>query len=228
MAIIQDGSHKFGILAPTATGVDITKGFTIESFSQTLASNRVDLNDGNGEPSGAVVVPQREEFSLTCQAGNSTNNFIPSVGDLFFLASNPKIVTDVTVNETQEDFVRFDTTCYTPTNTPLPFYFARTSTGEDYNLTGYVDGYATFNKSSLFGAAVNFESFNYIQGFGIKQSSGTLVYRFEYDSDSLTLSTASSTLGTGVTFGTSGTGFFSLNVTSVPSIVTATLHFNEA
>jgi len=112
--IEQDGSHKFGIQAPTATGVDITKGFEIESFSKTLGSNRVDLNDGNGEPSGAVVVPQREEFSLTCQAG--TNNFIPSVGELIYITSNPKIVTDVTVNETQEDFVRLDLSAYKKTN----------------------------------------------------------------------------------------------------------------
>ena len=51
MAIIQDGSHKFGILNPTATGVDGTKGFILESFTSTESSNRVDLNDGNGEPS---------------------------------------------------------------------------------------------------------------------------------------------------------------------------------
>jgi hypothetical protein len=117
MAITEDGSNKFGILTPTVTSN--SKGFVIESFSQTKATNRVDINDGNGEPLGAVVVPQREEASFTVQLGTSVT--LPTIGDTISYAASGGsatnyIVTDVTVNETQEDFVRCDIAAYKKTN----------------------------------------------------------------------------------------------------------------
>lgn len=118
MAITQDGSNKFGILTPTVTSN--SKGFVIESFSETKATNRVDLNDGNGEPLGAVVVPQREEASFTVQLGTTVT--LPTLGESITYKPNGQtatvtyIITDVTVNETQEDFVRCDISAYRKTN----------------------------------------------------------------------------------------------------------------
>lgn len=117
MAITEDGSNKFGILTPTVTSN--SKGFIIESFSQTKATNRVDINDSNGEPLGAVIVPQREEASFTVQLGTTVT--LPTLGDEINYAptggsSVTYIITDVTVNETQEDFVRCDIAAYKKTN----------------------------------------------------------------------------------------------------------------
>jgi hypothetical protein len=117
MAVTQDGSNKYGILTPTITSN--TKGFIIESFSETKATNRVDLNDGNGEPLGAVIVPQREEASFTVQLGTTLT--LPALGDEISYAPTggstvTYIITDVTVNETQEDFVRCDISAYRKTN----------------------------------------------------------------------------------------------------------------
>jgi len=117
MAISQDGSSKYGILTPTIT--TNSKSFVIESFSETKGSNRVDLNNGNGEPLGAVIVPQREEASFTVQLGTTVT--LPTLGD--DLGYKPQggatvtyVITDVTVNETQEDFVRVDLSAYRKTN----------------------------------------------------------------------------------------------------------------
>lgn len=118
MAVTDDGSNKFGILTPTVTST--SKGFVIESFSETKATNRVDLNDGNGEPLGAVIVPQREEASFTVQLGSSVT--LPTLGESILYRPNSQtasvtyIITDVTVNETQEDFVRCDISAYRKTN----------------------------------------------------------------------------------------------------------------
>ena len=116
MAITQDGSHKFGLIYPTATGVNLTKGFQLESFTRSETSNRVDLNDGNGEPLGAAIIPQRRERSFAMQIGSTTSH--PRAGDLLTVdnGSSYYILTDITINETQEDFVRLDATGYIPTN----------------------------------------------------------------------------------------------------------------
>ena len=118
MAISQDGSNKYGILTPTIT--TNTKSFVIESFSETKGSNRVDLNDGEGLPLGAVIVPQREEASFTVQLGTTVT--LPQLGDDLGYRPNAQsatvtyVITDVTVNETQEDFVRVDLSAYRKTN----------------------------------------------------------------------------------------------------------------
>lgn len=118
MAITTDGSNKFGILTPTVTAA--SKGFIIESFSQTKATNRVDLNDGNGEPTAAVVVPQRQEATFGVQLGTTIT--LPTAGEVIGYKPNGQattltyVITDVTVNETQEDFVRCDISAYVATN----------------------------------------------------------------------------------------------------------------
>lgn len=203
MAIIQDGSHKFGILAPTVTGALRTKGFTVESFSTTKSSNRVDLNDGNGEPLDAVVVPQREEISLTLQIGN--DNTLPAVGDPIEIALNDfYIITDVTVNETQEDFVRLDVTAFKPHETLKAIRFAKISGGQNYTLTSIADDSYTLNQTSQFGTTITSTSFNLInctyQNDGITR---TFVINYTPASGSIDL--ANSTFSGGTTVITAST-----------------------
>lgn len=119
MAITEDGSNLFGITTTQVTAT--SKAFVIESFSETKSANRVDLNDGDGLPLGAVVVPQREEVSFTVQVG--TTSAVPAVGQNISYApvganTATYVITDVTVNETQEDFVRLDLSAYKKTNNP--------------------------------------------------------------------------------------------------------------
>ena len=223
MAIIQDGSHKFGILAPTVTGVDLTKGFVVESFTTTKSSNRVDLNDGDGNPSGAVTVPQREEVSLTLQIGSDAS--VPSVGDPMFINNTYHLITDLTINETQEDFVRFDTTLFKPENGVRPFRFSRTSNGEEYDLSGVTvsSSYGTLNRSSVFTQTITSTSFSYIHAFANNESSTTL-YRFTTNSED-TLSSASSVFSSGTSLSSSGAGFFVLSVAPTATQVTAQLRY---
>ena len=116
--VFQDGSNKFGILTPTVTSN--SKGFVVESFTRNKTTNRVDLNDGAGSPLGAVTVPQREEVSMTVQLGTTVT--LPTIGDDVVYKANGEtasttyVVTEVSVNETQEDFVRVNISAYAKTN----------------------------------------------------------------------------------------------------------------
>ena len=77
MAITSDGTQSFGIQDSPVTINSIT--YICESMSFTYGSNRVDVNDSNGEPIGSVVVPNRIEGSATLQyaAGTTVN---PTIG----------------------------------------------------------------------------------------------------------------------------------------------------
>ena len=59
MAITSDGTQAFGL---NTTTID---GFVVESFSTSFTSNRVDLDDSNGEPLGSTTIPGRVEFSAS-------------------------------------------------------------------------------------------------------------------------------------------------------------------
>ena len=117
MSVSNDGSQLFGIQTQTFT--EGSKGFIIESFTNNKTTNRVDLNDGDGLALGAVVVPQREEASFTVQIGTTTA--LPDVGDTFTYAATGAsavtyMITEVSVNETQEDFVRLNISAFKKTD----------------------------------------------------------------------------------------------------------------
>ena len=226
MAITQDGSHKFGLIYPTATGVDVTKGFQLESFTRSETSNRVDLNDGNGEPIGAAIIPQRRERSFTMQMGSDAR--VPDAGDILTVdnGSSYYILTDVTVNETQEDFARLDATGYIATNGVRPFYFHKKTAGNDYTLSDIptTATYKDANKTSVFDTTITFDSANYIQAFA-KTETTTVTYRVEVTgSDNLTIT--GSTVNSGVTITAKGTGFLILEVSGTATFVDAKLHYN--
>lgn len=107
MAIKQDGSQAFGIASATFNNL------IVESFSKTFTSNRVDLDDGNGEPIGSTTVPGRVEGTLTCQLGTGS---IMAVGDEVAYAGDTYIVTEPALNESQAEYVRVSVSCYKKIN----------------------------------------------------------------------------------------------------------------
>lgn len=108
MAIIQDGDQLFGIETAQFSSM------IVESFSLTSPANRVDLDDGNGEPLGSTIVPQRQEASLTLQLGDSDS--APALGATVSYGSFDIIVTGVDLTETQADYRRYSVTGYIAIN----------------------------------------------------------------------------------------------------------------
>lgn len=111
MAIAQDGTQAFGISTPTFGDGD----FVVESFSKSFSSNRVDLDDGNGEPLGSTVVPGRTEVSLTVQFGPSGAT-TPTIGSEIVYNAETIVLTEVEVAETQADYVRMNLSGYLKIN----------------------------------------------------------------------------------------------------------------
>ena len=108
MAITQDGDQLFGIATPNFDGM------VVESFSLTTPANRVDLDDGNGEPLGSTVVPQRQEASLTVQMGAAEAP--PTMGEEVVYNAITVVVTGVDLTETQADYRRYSISGYVKIN----------------------------------------------------------------------------------------------------------------
>jgi hypothetical protein len=108
MAIIQDGTELFGI---NTTEFD---GLIVESFSLTTPANRVDLDNGDGEPLGSTIVPQRQEVSLTVQLG--ATGAAPALGDVITYGSYSVRLTSVDLTETQADYRRYSLSGYISIN----------------------------------------------------------------------------------------------------------------
>jgi hypothetical protein len=106
--IIPDGDELFGIDGATFAG------FIVESYSITTPANRVDLDDGNGEPLGSTIVPQRKEVSLTVQVGDSTT--APTLGGPTTYAGESILITSVDLTETQADYRRYSLSGYVKIN----------------------------------------------------------------------------------------------------------------
>lgn len=122
MAVISDGGQKFGVTTTLVRSATVTaNSFVVESFTKNFTSNRVDLDNGNGEPLGAVTVTGRTEISMTAQFGTPTTTataarVLPVVGDEISYGGDDIILTDVTLNEAQADFVRLDLSGYIKIN----------------------------------------------------------------------------------------------------------------
>lgn len=108
MAITQDGTQAFGINTSTFDS------FVVESFSKNFTSNRVDIDNGDGEPLGSVIVPGRTEFSLTVQVGSG--NSTPTIGQEVVYANDVIVVTDVSEEESQADYRRLSISGYKKIN----------------------------------------------------------------------------------------------------------------
>ena len=108
MAITQDGAELFGINTAQFSSM------IVESFTLTTPANRVDLDDGDGEPLGSTIVPQRQEASLTVQMGDADSP--PAIGATVTYGSFSIIVTGVDLNETQADYRRYSISGYVKIN----------------------------------------------------------------------------------------------------------------
>lgn len=113
----QDGTQKFGFTEGDATIEGST--YIVESYSESITANRVDIDDGNGKPIGSQIVPQRTEVSLTVQLGDNESSGVPAIGDEFEYNSNTIGITAVEANETQEDYVRLTISGFVITNASL-------------------------------------------------------------------------------------------------------------
>lgn len=114
MAVTPDGSQKFGISETTINSL------VVESFSVSKTGNRIDLNNGDGEPLAAVVTTGRTEVTATVQVGTGS---APTIGQSITLSSNydssvgqTMIITSVEKTETQADFQRFNLSGYIAIN----------------------------------------------------------------------------------------------------------------
>jgi len=109
MAIKQDGDQKFGI-SETLSG-----SLVVESFTLSKSGNRIDLNNGDGEPLGAAITIGRVEVSATVQVGAGAS--LPTLGSEIELDSNyitdtTMIVTSVEKTETAADYQRLNIAGY--------------------------------------------------------------------------------------------------------------------
>lgn len=107
MAITQDGAQVFG---PTSTTI---ASLVVESISVTHTAERVDLNDQDGEPLGSTVVPGRTEMTATLQLGEGS---VPTIGTSVSLGQGDFILTEVSEEEAQADYVRVNVSGYKKIN----------------------------------------------------------------------------------------------------------------
>jgi hypothetical protein len=117
MAITSDGTQSFGIQDSPVTVNSLA--YIAEGITVTYGSNRVDINDDNGEPLGSTTVPSRVEVSMTLQyATASTAN--PTVGSEGSLSAGRNtitfIVTEVGDAETQGDYAKCTVSGYKKLN----------------------------------------------------------------------------------------------------------------
>lgn len=119
MAITSDGTQSFGIQDSPVTINSVT--YVMEAFNITYGSNRVDINDSNGEPLGSTIVPNRVEGSATLQyaAGDTAN---PTLGQEFTTSSTDGrnnttyVITEVGDAQTQGDYAKCSISFYKKIN----------------------------------------------------------------------------------------------------------------
>ena len=121
MAITRDGTQSFGIQDSPVTINAVT--YVLEGASYSYGSSRVDINDSNGEPLGATLVPSRTEGSATLQYAEATT-INPVVGDELTLATGRAaagtdgvyVITEVGDAQSQGDYAKCSISFYKKTN----------------------------------------------------------------------------------------------------------------
>ncbi len=122
MAITSDGTQSFGIQDSPLTINSIT--YVCESANFTYGSNRVDINDSNGEALGATIVPNRIEGSATLQysTDSDTTAPTPSVGQEFTTSTTNGrnngtfLITEASDAQSQGDYGKCSISFYQKTN----------------------------------------------------------------------------------------------------------------
>ena len=96
----------------------------MENATFTYGSNRVDLNDSNGEPVGATIVPNRIEGSATLQYSTDSASTAPNptLGQEFTTsATNGRnnatyVITEVGDAQSQGDYAKCSISFYKKIN----------------------------------------------------------------------------------------------------------------
>jgi len=122
MAITSDGTQSFGIQDSPVTINSIT--YVLENASFTYGSNRVDINDSNGEPLGSTIVPNRVEGSATLQYSTDSSSTAPNptIGQSMVTATTNGrnnanyIITEVGDAQTQGDYAKCSISFYEQVN----------------------------------------------------------------------------------------------------------------
>ncbi len=119
MAITSDGTQYFSIEASPVTISGST--YVCESLNFNYTATRADINDSNGEPLGATIIPGRLEISATLQmAGNTTPvNLVGATMTLDLTNSDYDgdfLLQDCSVAETQGDYAKLSVNGYRKTN----------------------------------------------------------------------------------------------------------------
>ena len=122
MAIVSDGTQSFGIQDSPVTINSIT--YVCESANFTYGSNRVDINDSNGEALGATVVPNRVEGSMTLQYATDVDTTapIPALGQEFTPSTTAGrnngtfMITECSDAQSQGDYAKLSVSFYQKTN----------------------------------------------------------------------------------------------------------------
>jgi len=122
MAITSDGTQSFGIQDSPVTINSIS--YVMENATFTYGSNRVDINDSNGEPLGTTLVPNRVEGSATLQYSTDTAVTAPnpSIGhEMVTSTTNARnnstyVLTEVGDAQTQGDYAKCSISFYEKIN----------------------------------------------------------------------------------------------------------------
>ena len=122
MAITSDGTQSFGIQDSPLTINSIT--YVCESANFTYGSNRVDINDSNGEAIGASIIPNRVEGSATLQysTDSTTTAPTPSIGQEFTTNTTDGrnngtfLITEASDAQSQGDYGKCSISFYQKTN----------------------------------------------------------------------------------------------------------------
>ena len=119
MAITSDGTQSFGIQDSPVTINSIT--YVLENANFTYGSNRVDINDSNGEPLGSTVIPGRRECTGTLQLAANTTASKVRQHEFVISATNSDLdgtylITECSEAQTQGDYVKVSFTAYQKVN----------------------------------------------------------------------------------------------------------------
>jgi len=122
MAITSDGTQSFGIQDSPVTINSIA--YILEGASFTYGSNRVDIDDSNGEALGSTIVPNRVEGTATLQYSTDTAVTAPnpSLGhEMVTAVTNGRnnatyILTEVGDAQSQGDYAKCSISFYEKIN----------------------------------------------------------------------------------------------------------------
>jgi hypothetical protein len=122
MAITSDGTQSFGIQDSPVTINSIV--YIVESASFTYGSNRVDVNDSNGEPLGSTIVPNRIEGTMMLQYATDVDSTAPNpaLGEELVLNTTDArnngtyLLTEVGDAQTQSDYGKLSVGFYEKIN----------------------------------------------------------------------------------------------------------------